>query len=1296
MSRKRPQRGSSLAARAITSRDNTNPAPTHSSLTLPTSQRNAHEVPTLSKAQNFAPQGWRNWIDLSVRIGGLPPDVTTKNIWHWFSREGCIVWIEINDAKNPASESKSARVRFEPPPHHSFWERGTVRVSLPESLSGPKKVSLSIALITNHSTRWRVNSSLQREYPIRMETFLASLQFGSMVGPLAFMPKNSLYPMPHLEEEANIKLEVDVKAKTLTVFFPVASSSQRWPGIRHFCFRVSISHISKLYQTSCQDGSVAWILPLSRPPSYFWKMEDVSWTLKANPEAWSAHDQWYRATGISKDLDAPLKYPLALHNDVKDPAYIEVGRWTSFRFIFPGHPEKRDADAQLLICEALRDFNVVIEHCHDLEIRETTESMWDHINRARVKEQDQASLLLQMSADKVISLDFCVRYQLEVCISRGIFNECTITRDFLVKLAQLDPLDARRRLEYLVDQHEMLYDPMDTFTNSDAQSYMPNLKCPHYCTLMRKAIITPTTIRYSSPVVETSNRVVRRYNQLGDRFLRVQFLEESESGRICLNNNRNEEIWRRMLRTLFHGIRIGDRVYEFLGFGSSQLRQCGAYFFCPDEHVSCDDMRQWMGEFSHIKVVAKYAARLGQCFSTTRQIRSIFQPKTQRIPDIERNGYCFTDGVGMISQFVARLIIEEVSLDVLEEPTAFQFRMGGCKGVLAVWPQAKGLDVFVRQSQEKFKAETNGLEIIRCAKYSTATLNRQTITILESLGVPISVFKGLLERQIREYQSAMTSNQVAIELLTKYVDENQSTLALAELLKAGFKSNDIQEPFVLNLLNLWRSWSLKLLKEKARILVEKSAFVLGCVDETGTLRGHMVGSEGSSSKDINQLPQIFLQLTNPSEYGRTTIIEGICVVGRNPSLHPGDIRVVHAVDNTNLHHLKDVVVFPSTGDRPIPSMLSGGDLDGDDFFVLWDEQLIPSEWNFAPMNYTGPEPVQINREVNVDDVRDFFVKYMKNDVLGLIATAHLGQADQHGPKSPNCLKLAELHSQAVDYPKTGEPAELPSKLMPKRWPHFMEKKNSYQSKKALGVLYDIVVKQAVDFLPDWHHSFDQRILARFQHTEETLETARGIKLQYDIAVRRVLAQHGVATEFELYTSWAMSKPAIGSDYKRQEELGREYMTLKERFQEVCRQAVDRSVATNLECLVAAMYKVAEQEMKTALEGHHTTGEEPLETKSMPLISFPWIFPSILVRLATGDTFKHKKCVMAETRRWAFPAQVAISGGEKMADGIMAPMVEHEDTLYEGEELVVTADNDEEYGTAFDELEAMGRLGSTAH
>ena len=61
------------------------------------------------------------------------------------------------------------------------------------------------------------------------------------------------------------------------------------------------------------------------------------------------------------------------------------------------------------------------------------------------------------------------------------------------------------------------------------------------------------------------------------------------------------------------------------------------------------------------------------------------------------------------------------------------------------------------------------------------------------------------------------------------------------------------------------------------------------------------------------------------------VITGTCVVYRNPCFHPGDIRVVKAVDCKVLDYLVDVVVFPSVGYRDIPSGCSGGDLDGDDF-----------------------------------------------------------------------------------------------------------------------------------------------------------------------------------------------------------------------------------------------------------------------------------------------------------------------------------------------------------------------------
>lgn len=413
-----------------------------------------------------------------------------------------------------------------------------------------------------------------------------------------------------------------------------------------------------------------------------------------------------------------------------------------------------------------------------------------------------------------------------------------------------------------------------------------------------------------------------------------------------------------------------------------------------------------MGNFSHINIAAKYAARLGQCFSTTRAINGLSQPTLKTVDDIEIGKYSFTDGVGKISPFLAQMIAAELGVRSPLAPSAFQFRLGGCKGILVVSPDAKEKEVHIRKSQEKFTAVYNGLEIIRCSRFSAATLNRQTITILSALGVPDEVFLKMLGEQLANYQTAMNNDDLAVSLLLRYIDDNQMTINIATMIRNGFMGE--RDPFVLSLLHLWRAWSIKLLKEKAKIIIENGAFVFGCVDETGTLRGYKKPTVAPGEQFTEEeLPQIFIQVPEKEDPSRYNVIEGICLVGRNPSLHPGDLRVVQAINVPALHHLRDVVVFPSKGERDIPSMCSGGDLDGDDYFVIWDKDLRPPEWNCEPMNYIPPKPKISKRPVVVGDLMKFFVNFMKNDTLPAIAHAHLAQSDflLNGVKDPKCKCL---------------------------------------------------------------------------------------------------------------------------------------------------------------------------------------------------------------------------------------------------------------------------------------------------
>ena len=467
------------------------------------------------------------------------------------------------------------------------------------------------------------------------------------------------------------------------------------------------------------------------------------------------------------------------------------------------------------------------------------------------------------------------------------------------------------------------------------------------------------------------------------------------------------EVFTRVKRILTNGIVIGDRIYEFLACGNSQFREHGSYFFAPLPHLSTEKIRKRMGLFTEIKTVPLYLARLGQCFSTTRAIQGA-KTMLKEMDDIERNGYNFSDGVGKISPLLAHMAASELGIlqHLDEPPSVFQIRAGGCKGVVAVWPSLSSTEIYIRRSQYKFPAKHDGLEIIRWSQYACSNLNRQLILILSALGVPDNVFIQKLQLQLSNLERAMKDERTALAILQKDVDHNQMTLVVASMILDGFQKS--REPFLTSLLYLWRAWSIIYLKEKARITIGDGALLLGCVDETGILRGHNNNTpslpiDAPSYEKAKYVPEVFVQLSK-NVHDKSEVITGPMLLARNPSLHPGDVRVVCGVDVPELRHLKDVIVLPQTGDRDVASMCSGGDLDGDDFLVIWDEDLLPREWNVEPMDYSRPPMVKHGRNIGIDDLTTFFVTYMKNDTLSRIAQAHLANADylEEGVKDERC------------------------------------------------------------------------------------------------------------------------------------------------------------------------------------------------------------------------------------------------------------------------------------------------------
>lgn len=927
---------------------------------------------------------------LTLKLFGLPKDIKMREIFESLTASHLSpTRVEIYE-KDDGTRDGNARVDIEPPPTRWLTWDGPCNVFVITRADNSRvSVRIEARPRDSDSIPTPCKTKIPRKH-CQKKFSVKKMMFGMMAG------ESTMWNLPQFSYE-NVTLSPNFSRRKFEIQFKVNVGHY---GLKVFKIEIDFGHPIKIIWGTRVNGAWGLAILLPSPPKLYGRLpvsHDDGQSL------WQEWDLWARQTQISGELHKLKDIPARLEKPAGQS--VDFGRWTTYYF---------DLDSFLKEWECVRtylaDYNVKIVQVNRFEfVNPGTSNAW--------KLLDSSEMTLELlGSTNAYHLDFPVRYQLEVCISHGLLDEYNIDAQFLGKLTSFDVDRARMMLEGVAQANRRFFEPMKMFDDPKVLHYWPTARIPPHATLVRRAVITPTAIYFKTPCVELTNRILRKYSDLNDRFLRVQFTDEVTFGKIfsSQDSTQDDNLFTRVHRVMRNGIIIGDRHYRFLAFSNSQFRENGAFFFCNTDHVTCDSIREWMGDFRHIRSVGKFAARMGQCFTTTRQVNGISVPTIRQIGDIQQQTgdhlWNFTDGVGKISLFLATLIANERGLP--ETPSCFQFRMGGCKGTLVPWPDVPPNEVHIRPSQEKFKAVYNGLEIIKTSTFSHATLNKQVIPVLVALGVDKSVFVSMLDSELEEYDEALADPLRAGELLRSQVDENQTTLTMAEMVDTFM---DSREPFLWTLLRLWKCWVLKRLKTKFAISVKHSAMVFGVVDEIGVLRGHSEVTEGRRDNNIESLPQIFLQVPIEGSDGRSTtnyeVIIGLCVVGRNPSLHPGDVRVVQAVDAPELRHLKNVVVFPKTGDRDIPSMCSGGDMDGDDYFVYWDERLIPLEWYHPPLDHDAESStpgLDKPEDVTVEDITSFFAQYMKNDSLGRIAIAHAAQADQlsEGVKEPKCKQVA--------------------------------------------------------------------------------------------------------------------------------------------------------------------------------------------------------------------------------------------------------------------------------------------------
>ncbi|KAK4553479.1 hypothetical protein LTR86_009536 [Recurvomyces mirabilis] len=565
-------------------------------------------------------------------------------------------------------------------------------------------------------------------------------------------------------------------------------------------------------------------------------------------------------------------------------------------------------------------------------------------------------------------------------------------------------------LTYMLIHFAMAYDPQ-------APDNVYELSKRHaHVELIHRVVITPAGAYLEGPVPEPTNRVLRQYAGQTDNFLRIVFQDE-DGGNVHYDPRASNAL---IYHERFKGIldctfNIAGLGFSFLGFSHSSMRSQSCWFMAPlwDRDalrlMYAPQVIKRLGDFSNIRTPAKCAARIGQCFTDTAASIEIDGAEIFHLSIIERNGRDFSDGVGTISQELLSNVWQVYGTRRQLKPTVLQIRFRGAKGVVALDSRLQGRRLCLRSNMEKFSGSTSRtLEICGAAlKPLPMVLNRQFVKILEDLGVPTDSFLELQRHAVDRLRCRLNNVNNTAGLM----DEIETTRAarISELITrldeigVDFRA----DAFLYSIVEMAVMTKMRDIKYRGRIPVEQGATLYGIMDETGFLE------EG----------EIYVAMEAGPDGGRHTIVRKRIVVTRSPAMHPGDVQLVNAVevpDTSPLKDLRNVVVFSSKGQRDLPSQLSGGDLDGDLYNVVWDPRLMP-EFAVVSADYPKVTPFELNRQVTSKDMSDHFIRIMETDQLGILCNVHMQLADQfdQGTFSAECIKLAGMASTAVDYSKTG-------------------------------------------------------------------------------------------------------------------------------------------------------------------------------------------------------------------------------------------------------------------------------------
>jgi hypothetical protein len=489
--------------------------------------------------------------------------------------------------------------------------------------------------------------------------------------------------------------------------------------------------------------------------------------------------------------------------------------------------------------------------------------------------------------------------------------------------------------------------PTPSILNPEATIFVPALIFPN------NEFIAETTIETHSPKIHPIDQKTkpRILNQDATIFIPTSYLDENEnypeapifvpSFKFANHFWKNEKLKfkEKSLLNLFtfendlnivvancpvensvpEELNVKNISYSLLGLEKmNSAGKYGIYYVRKDQKSVLMEFLEVFGLWNS-KPVGKKTKYLKLLFTEYAPIFYIEDVTISVIPDVTSNGYVFSDGCGYLSSDLAEELAQNIQ--VLTPPSVFQIRIPGVKGVLAVEKSLPCRTIHIRPSMIKFKIygkeEWWSNLPIHILGHSASVppscfLNNQSINLLLNRGISELTF----QTRIEEYLKAVKYSSISQDYLQKL----QSILSIS-----GPDANfELAEQIQRKELRRWKK------NDEYRVCCPVAGSSLyGIVDP------YLVLEQG----------QCFIQL-----HGTTLPVKGKVAVFRYPCYHPGDILILDAVYHPSLHGIYNCIVFPAKGSCPHPHQSGGGDLDGDQYSVIFDLKFIPNTL-FPPFDY---------------------------------------------------------------------------------------------------------------------------------------------------------------------------------------------------------------------------------------------------------------------------------------------------------------------------------------------------------